>query len=144
MERTHPAEPARAPAHGLWPRKAAYHLGDHFGDHVERWLSRLVDHCDVEIAFLVRLNLCLLDRLKTCSLEKPRNGVLGRTDARPLLFLLDVRLAGRHAMHPQGEPARRAKSLRAPGDRTGRHPHADDPPFHAPGPPRTPGRGGFP
>ena len=62
MERTHPAEFARAPAHGLRPRKGAHDLRHDLGDDIGRVAPRLFDQRDIEIALLVLADLRLVQR----------------------------------------------------------------------------------
>ena len=121
MQRPHPGEPARAPAHRLRPRERAHHLGDHLGQHVERGPALLLDGRHVEVALLVGLHLGLLDRLQAGRLEKAGDGALRRADARAFLFFLAVGLAHRHAVHRKREPARRGEGLGALVDEAGRH-----------------------
>ena len=88
-------------------------VGQNFADDVERGTARLLDHRDVKVALLVGLHLGVANRLETRRLEESGDGVVGRADARALLFLAHVGLARRHAMHRKRQPPRRHERLGA-------------------------------
>ena len=109
----------RAPAHGFRPGKGLDHLAQDFGDHIDGGAARLFDHGDVKVALLVGLHLRFADRCQPRGLEKARDRILRRADARALLLFAHVGLAVRHAVHRKRQPPRRHERLGAFVDETG-------------------------
>ncbi len=80
--------------------------GHDFGDDLIRLAARLFDHRDVELALLrVGHDLRLVDGRKAGGAQEAVDRLLGRTDARALLFLADVGGAGGEA--PKSSASRR-------------------------------------
>ena len=121
MQRPHPTEPSAAPAHRFRPRERAHHLGNHLADDLERRPPGLLDHRHIEVALLVGLHFGVGDRRQARRFHKAGDGVVGRADARAFLFLFDVGLLGRHAVHGERQAARRGESLSALVDQARRH-----------------------
>ena len=124
MQRPHPVERARlfrlrAPAHGFRPGEGLDHLAQDFGDHIDGGAAGLLDHRDVKVALLVGLHLRFADRCQPRGLEKARDRILRRADARALLLFAHVGLAVRHAVHRKRQPPRRHERLGAFVDETG-------------------------
>ncbi len=57
-----------------------------FANHLERRPPRLLDQRHIEVALLVGLHLGFADRLEARAFEKTCDRVIGRADARALLF----------------------------------------------------------
>ena len=108
VQRAHPAEIPRAPAHGLRPGKFPDDRGKDLGDDVDGDAPRFLDQRHVDVALLgVLLDPGLVDRGEPRALEKPGNRLLRRADARAALLLVQVRLARGQAFDGEREPPRR-------------------------------------
>ena len=81
--------------------------------------------------------------LKSRRFQESGDGILRRSDTRPLLFFFDVGLARRYAMDRQREPARRYEGLGALIGKTGRHQSLAHHPAQVVGRPRLHARGDF-
>ncbi len=113
MQRPHPVERARAPAHRLRPRKRAHHLRNDLRDHLRRRPALALDDGEIEVALLVGLHLGFADRFQPGALEKSLHRRVGRADARAFLLLAPVRLLGRQPVHRQRNAPRRGERLGA-------------------------------
>ena len=121
MQRTHPGEPAIAPAHGFRPREGLDHLRHDLADDLDGRAASSLDHRHVEVALLgILLDLGLIDRGQPGRLEETPDGAFRGADTRALLLVLLVGLARRHALHREREPARRRERLGALVDQPGR------------------------
>ena len=111
MQRTHPGQPATAPAHLLRPGKGAHDIRHDLADHFDSRAARLFDHGQIEVALLVRLDLRFINRLQSRALEEAGDGAFRRADARALLLFPHIRLLCRNALHRESEPARGHEGL---------------------------------
>ncbi len=107
VERTHPAERARAPALRLRPGEGADRRRHQFGQHVDRLAAGLHRLGDPIVALLVGDDGRLVERGEAGALEEALDRLIGRADARALLLLAHVGALGGHADDVQRQAARR-------------------------------------
>ncbi len=141
LQRPHPAQRVGVrrgppPAHALRPREAVDQAGHQAGDDVGGGLPRPVDVGHVGGALPVLDDLGFRDRRQAGALQEPRDGRLGRADARAAPLLVGVGLAGRKAGHLQGEAARRHEGFGALVEQARRHQGVGDEALQVGGRPR--------
>jgi hypothetical protein len=108
----YPAQLARAPAHGFWPREFPYDIGQQFGHHIGCGAPRFLDRGDIELALPVILNRKLIE-LQSGGFQEAINGGLGRIGAGAFTLLAHVGGFGIQAFDGEHEAARRGVGLRA-------------------------------
>ena len=108
----HPAQLAGAPAHGFWPGKFSYDIGQQFGHHIGCGAARFLDCGDVELALLVVLNRELIE-LQSGGFQEAINGGLWRIGAGAFAFFAHIGGLGVQAFDGQHEAAWRGVGLRA-------------------------------
>ena len=111
MERAHPAEFARAPAHRFRPGEALDDVGHDLGHDLGGGAAALLDRRYIISALLVVALLGLIDGSQPRRFEEALDGGFGSIDARTLLLLAHIGRAGRQAVDHRRQPARRGEGL---------------------------------
>ncbi len=111
VQRTHPLQLARSPAHGLGPRELLRHRRHHFRDDVVHGPAGLLRLHEVVVALLVGDDLGLVDRRDAGCAQEALDRLLRRTDTRPLALVLDFGRLRRQAVDHERQAARRCVGL---------------------------------
>ena len=62
MQRPHPTQLPRAPAHGFWPREIADRVFQNLGDDFRRGAARFFDHREIGLPLFDIAHFELIDR----------------------------------------------------------------------------------
>ena len=112
MQRPHPAGRVGAPAHGLRPRQGGNGVAQQLRQHLGGRRALLLDHHDVVVALLgIGAGLAGVQAVEPVGIEEALDGLVGRTDARPLALLADVGLGHRQAVDEKRQTTRRHQGL---------------------------------
>ncbi len=112
VERTDPAERARARAHRPLPREVANDARDDIANDLRRRPSGHLAHREMELGIADRAHLALGERGQSRRLEEALDRLLGRAQTRTLALLEEIRLPFRQAVHDERQPPRRHMRLR--------------------------------
>ncbi len=111
MQRPHPAQAARAPAHGFRPREIAHRAFQHFGhDHIRR-AARLFQRREPDLTLFVVAGLQLIAG-QTGGAQKAFQRLFRGIDARSLALFAQGRAFGQQPFDGQNQPPRGRKRRR--------------------------------
>ena len=106
LQRPHPTQITRAPAHGFWPMEFPHNLRHGLGDNIRRRLPLFFNDCDVEIAlFRVSADFRFVNRSQSSPAHKALNSLFRRADFRAFAFIPHIRRFGRQSVNNHSEPA---------------------------------------
>ena len=119
MQRAHPAQLPRPPAHGFGPRERADDVRHNVGNDIGGLAALVKNKGHIKRALLILADLACVERGEPRRFEEPVDRALGRPHLGALLFLGAVRLLKRQAFEQQRKTARPCKAFGGARNNTG-------------------------